>query len=144
DAQFGNKLGDTLQHHFLRPPGQHAGISSRYVQPEQAAAGNGEGEASAPVDAAAVDWQPSQSTAVRTAHAFSARWEIDSSVPTVADDTSYWQRVDEAMGSFTGRQQRVFAGSSDRSAEALEDFDELTEQLVDEALLQFDTFQDGN
>ncbi|MFP6621213.1 MAG: dockerin type I domain-containing protein [Pirellulaceae bacterium] len=80
---------------------------------EQAAAGNGEGEASAPVDAAAVDWQPSQSTAVRTAHAFSARWEIDSSVPTVADDTSYWQRVDEAMGSFTGRQQRVFAGSSD-------------------------------
>jgi hypothetical protein len=111
---------------------------------QQAAAGNGEGEASAPVDVAAGLWQPSPSTAHRTSHPLPVRFGTDSSVPLAVEDTSYWQRVDEAMGSFTGRQQRMFAGSSDRSAEALEDLDELAEQLVDEALLQFGTFQDGN
>ena len=95
---------------------------------------------STPVDAAAVNWHHSQSTEHSTSHAYSARWEIDSSVPTVAKDTSYWQRIDDAMGSFTGRQQRVFASSVDLTAEAREDLDELTEQLVDEALLQFGTF----
>jgi beta propeller repeat protein len=111
---------------------------------QQAAAGNGEGESSAPIGAAAGQWQPSQSTAHRTSHTLPGRFGTDSSVPLAVDDTSYWQRVDEAMGSFTGRQQRMFAGSSDRSAEALEDLDELAEQLVDEALLHFATFQDGN